>query len=452
MEREDEDLAALLTADDATAAGFLRLLVHPADVVEALRTVERDRWAALLQLIDDEEERAEVVTLLDEDERDDLVDGLTPEQLTELLVEMDSDDAADLVGELEADERSDALAGLPAAERAQVEALLAYPEDSAGGIMQLEVARIDASATVGAAIARVREMNDDGYDVLRVYVTTQDGKVTGSINLIDLLLHDDAAPVSKVVEPLVASVTPLVDQEEVAELFRKYDLVVLPVVDDDSKLLGRIVFDDIVDVLTEEHEEDALRQAGTDVEELLYRDRALPIAKVRLPWISVNLFGSLISATLIHAYEPVLQKAILIASFVPVITAMGGNVGTQSAIILTRGFATGRLDDSDVPRTLFKELRVGLIMGALCGMLVGAIAALGFGGGSVYLGFVVGTSMLAAMTLAAVVGTSAPAMLKRVGADPAIASGPLVTTLNDIVGIVIYMSFAILFLEQIRAV
>ncbi|MFZ9887290.1 MAG: magnesium transporter [Myxococcota bacterium] len=449
---DSDDLVAVLRGDDLSCAAFLRLLRHPADIVEAMRELEADEWPRVLRLLDGDETRAEVVSLLEDGETEELVEHLGTEDFGALLRQMDSDDAADFLAELGPEEQRAALFSLDADERKDVETLLRFPDDSAGGIMQVERAEVSDSATINQAIEMVRALVNDGIEIHRVYVSDQERRLIGSVDLVDLLLHHGDEPIAKYIEPLVARVTPLLDQEEVAALFRKYDLVTLPVVDDDGRMIGRIVHDDIVDVLHEEAEEDVLRLAGTDAEELLYRDRALPIAKVRLPWLAVNLLGSLLSAALLSLYEPVLEQVIIIAVFVPVITAMGGNVGTQSATILTRGFATGRLDLSDVPRLALKELRVGLIMGCLCGFAVGTIAAVFFDAGRGYLGVVVGLAMVSAMTAAAVVGALAPAALKRLDIDPAIASGPFVTTANDIVGIVIYMSTALLFLEQLKSV
>lgn len=447
---DSDDLRAVLRGDDVSCRVFLRLVSHPADIVEAMRWVDAEEWPRILRLLDDDETRAEVVALLEEGETEELVEHLTADEFGPLLRQMDSDDAADFLAELDPEEQREALESLDADERRDVESLLSYPDDSAGGIMQVERVEVPESATINESIEKVRALVDDGVEIHRVYVADERGLLSGYVELVSLLLHHGDEPIAKYIEPIVAKVTPLVDQEEVAALFRKYDLVSLPVVDENGRMLGRIVHDDIVDVLQEEADEDLLRFAGTDAEELLYRDRALPIARVRLPWLAVNLLGSLMSATLISLYEPILTQAIVIAAFVPVITAMGGNVGTQSATILTRGLATGRLDLSDVPRLAFKELRVGLIMGALCGLTVGAIAALFFDDGKGYLGLVVGLAMISAMTVAAVVGALAPAAMERFGIDPAIASGPFVTTANDIVGIVIYMSTALLFLDQLK--
>jgi magnesium transporter len=456
MDQDEADLLAVLEGDDGTAQAFLRLVKHPADIVESLRVVDIDQWPRLLNLLADDETRAGVLAEVDEDEREELLEVLPDEQIPALLVEMESDDAADLVGYLEPEERTAALSALPEEDRREIEELLTSGEETAGGIMQLERADVNADATIQATIERVRELHEDeGIQVHRVYVVDDNNKLLGSLSLVDLVLHHGDEPVGKFLEAPLATVTPDVDQEEVAEIFRKYDLVVLPVVDHDGRLLGRISFDDIVDVLADEAEEDALLAAGIDTgnadpEEVLYGDAATRIALLRLPWIGVNLIGSLISAALLHLYEPVIEQAVLIASFIPVITAMGGNVGTQSATILTRGLATGRIEIRDLPRTVFRELRVGLVMGLLCGVLVGVIAAFLFGEGRVALGVVVGSAMISAMTTAAVVGAIAPAAMERFGVDPAIASGPFVTTANDVIGIVIYMSTALLFLEQIR--
>jgi magnesium transporter len=447
---DSDDIRAMLRSDDASTQAFLRLISHPADIAEVLRDVEPEEWPRVLELIEDEENRAEVVAQLSDAETEALVEHLTPEQIGVLLREMESDDAADLVGELEPAEQEEVLQKLDAEDRAEVEMLLEFPEDSAGGIMQAERAQVPETATVAETIGAVRDLVDDGVEVHRVYVVDTEDRLVGSVDLVSLLLHDADEPLAKFLEPPLATTTPLVDQEEVAQIFRKYDMITLPVVDEDGRLLGRIVHDDIVDVLDEEAEEDALRMAGTDAEELLYRDKALSIARVRLPWLAVNLVGLLGASLLLKRYGVALEEVwVLVSVFLPAIMAMGGNVGTQSATILIRGIATGRVDDDDVFRTIFRELRVGLVMGAVCGIGTGAVATV-MADGKAAMGVVVGVGMAAAMTGAAVLGSLAPALMKRAGIDPAIASGPLVTTTNDIFGIVIYLTTAVLFLEQLK--
>jgi len=446
---DNDDLEAVLLADDATAGAFLRLLPHPADVVEALRVVDVKQWPRLLRLVPDDSERAEAVAILEEDERALLLDLLDAGEIGTLIKNLDSDDATDVLEELEPSEQKEALAALPAEERAQVEELLRYEPDTAGGIMQIERAQVRRAQTVDDAIACVRGLVEDDIQVHSVYVVDDEERLVGMVDIAALLMHKPETPIGKILEPVVAKVLPDVDQEEVAKLFKKYGMYSLPVVDKEGRMLGRILHDDVIDVVVEEAEEDALRQAGTSSEELLYRDKALSIARVRLPWLIVTLCGSLVSAKMIHLFAGVLETAVILAAFVPVVTAMGGNVGSQSATILTRGLATGRIDLSDLGSVVFRELRVGLAMGAVCGSVVGVVAALFFSNGHYALGLVVFVAMVAAMTVAATVGSLAPAFMQRAGVDPAIASGPFVTTANDSIGIVIYLTTALLFLERL---
>ncbi len=446
---DSDDLEAVLLADDATAQAFLRLLPHPADVVEALRAVEVKQWPRLLRLVGDDTERAETVALLEEDERGRLLELLEPEEIGQLIRNLDSDDATDVLEDLTPSDQKEALLSLLPAERAQVEELLRYEPDTAGGIMQVERAQVRQAETVDDAVARVRALVEDDIQVHVVYVVDDLERLTGVVEIAQLLLHRRDKKISELVEPPLAKVLPDVDQEQVARLFKKYGMFSLPVVDKEGRLLGRILHDDVIDVVVEEAEEDALKQAGTSVEELLYRDRVFAIARVRLPWLIVTLMGSMVSAKLIHLFSGVLSASIVLASFVPVVTAMGGNVGSQSATILTRGLATGRVDLSDLFKTVMRELRVGLVMGIICGGLVGVIAALFFSEGRPVLGLITFVAMVCAMTVAATVGTLAPAIMKRAGIDPAIASGPFVTTANDSIGIVIYLSTALFFLDRL---
>ena len=447
---DSDDLEAVLRGDDAIATTFLRLLPHPADVVEALRVVDIREWPRLLRLVADEVERAEIVSLLEESERAALLGLLEPDEIGRLVRNLETDDAADVIEELPPQEQREALQSLQPAERAQVEELLQFAPDTAGGIMQIERAQVRKDASLQDAINCVRALVEEDIAIHGVYVVDDDERLVGISEVAQLLLNKPDRPVGELMEPPVVKVTPDVDQEQVAALFKKYSAVSVPVVDREGRMLGRILYDDIIHVLAEEAEEDALRQGGTSTEELLYRDRVLPIARVRLPWLFTTLLGSLGSATLIYLFASVLEQAVMLAAFVPVITAMGGNVGTQSATILTRGMATGRVHLSDISTILFREFRVGLLMGALCGAVVGVIGTFLFARGKPMLGVVVFLAMVAGMTAAASVGTLAPAFMKKFGIDPAIAAGPFVTTANDIVGIIIYLSTALLFLDFLQ--
>ena len=237
------------------------------------------------------------------------------------------------------------------------------------------------------------------------------------------------------------------DQEEVADLVAKYNILAIPVVDDQGKLLGLITVDDVIDVMRDEATEDILRMAGTTEEEMLLGYNSLRIARLRLPWLLTTLVGGVVTGSLMWYFKATLQQAIMLISFIPVITGMGGNVGSQTSTILVRGFATGRVDFSMLRRIFLKELRVGLIMGIVCGLTIATVATVWHH--NPYFGIVVGVAMVNAITLAACMGVVVTAFFKKVGIDPAIASSPIVQTVNDITGILIYFSTATLFLPYL---
>lgn len=418
---------------------YFASLPYPADITEYFRQFEPAQWPQLLKLIEDREKRAQVVAEINEADREDLLARLQPEEIAELICEMESDDAADIIAKLPLSSRYETLYRLPIPERHQILELLGYPEDSAGGIMQIELARVQDTAPVSDAILRVRELIEDDVEVLAVWVVDKQDCLVGSVDLADLLIHKSTQIVKSFMKTDMICVRPLINQKEVAQLFKKYDLLTLPVVDDENHLIGRISIDDIVDVLTEEAEEDALRMAGTSVQELAHPDQVFSTARIRLPWLAVALLCSLISASLLRLFQPLLEQMVVIYAFLPVIMAMGGNVGTQSSTILIRSLATGKSDLSDIPRMLFKEIRVGLIMGLFYGTCAGFVATFLLSSQNYILGFVVLISMVIAMITAAALGVLAPALLKKLSVDPAIAAGPFVTTLNDITGILIYI-------------
>jgi len=237
------------------------------------------------------------------------------------------------------------------------------------------------------------------------------------------------------------------DQEEVAELVAKYNILAIPVVDEHGKLMGLITVDDVIDVMRDEATEDLLRMAGTSEEELLYGNKSFHIARLRLPWLLTTLFGGVITGSLMWYFKATLEQALMLISFIPVITGMGGNVGGQTSTIMVRGFATGRIDFSVLKQVFFKELRVGLIMGTVCGLVIAAVALVWHQ--NLYLGLVVGLAMAIAISVAACMGVLVSSFFKKIGIDPAIASSPFVQTVNDITGILIYFTTATLFLAHL---
>jgi len=445
-----EELVELLNKDDATIRDHIKSIVHTADINELFRQIDINEWPRLLRLIDDDEVRAAVVFGFDRDEWKKLLPLLTPQEIADVIKELETDDAADLLADVPVTKRIEALHLLSQKERRQVQQLLRYPEDSAGGIMQLELALVTENATITDAIKIVRELVEEDVEVLSVLVVDHHRRLVGTLALVDLLLNKATTVVSTIMDKDFVSVKPLVDQEEVAAIFKKYDLLTLPVVDDNGRVLGRIVVDDVVDVVSEEADEDALHMAGTSSQELLYQSAVLATARVRLPWLGVALICSLGSALLVHLFESTVEQAVIVISFIPVITAMGGNVGTQSATLLIRGFGTGKFDLSNVPTFLYKEIRVGILMGIVYGIFTGLVATIFLSSFNIYLGLVVFIAMVIGMVTAVILGVIAPSLLKRLNFDPAIASGPFVTTLNDIAGILIYMLICTAFITKLH--
>jgi magnesium transporter len=434
-----ERFSALLAVDDDH--GFLQALedVPAADVAEVIRNLDDEKIAKLFKTLP-EEFSAAVLVEIGEDIREDVLELLTPHEIAEVVEEMDSDDAADIFSELEEERAGEVAELLEAEDRAEIAQLLAYPEDSAGGIMQLEVVSVGLERTVARAIEKIRlAFPDVGEDFHFVYVTDDEGRLVGKVPLPRLLISRADAEIRSLLDDDVHAVFADLDQEEVAQIFRKYDLPSVPVVDHENRLLGRITVDDILDVIQEEAAEDYSRLAGTDDEE--FREESIyRKAGLRLPWLVTGLGGGLLSAFVLSRFEVRLESLIALAFFVPVITAMGGNVAIQSSAVMVRGLAVGQVTGRDAVRRLGREVGVSIITGMICAGLVFLAAWLWWG--DLRLGIVVGSAMLAVILISTSVGAFVPLTLSRVKIDPALATGPFVTTSNDILGILIYMGMA----------
>jgi magnesium transporter len=279
-------------------------------------------------------------------------------------------------------------------------------------------------------------------------VVNEAKQLVGVLSLRQLLTVQPSKKLSDIMITDVFSVRTDMDQEEVARIVEKYNILAIPVVDEMNSLKGIITVDDIIDVIRQEATEDIYKMAGASEEELLYGYKAFKIARLRLPWLLVNLFGGVATGYLMWVFKVTLKEVIALITFIPVITGMGGNVGGQSATIMVRGFATGRIDFTMMRQVFFKEVRVGMIMGSVCGFTIGLVAW--FWHGNPYLGVVVGLAMVVAMIVAASMGVIAPAAFKRLGIDPAIASTPFVQTANDITGILIYFAMATGFIGLLK--
>ena len=436
------DLEELVESGDLEALDRFISMLHPADLAALFGFLPKAHWPQVISRLS----IARVSDLMEElpdHLRDDLAEHLKPAQLTEAIEEMASDDAADVLADLPEPLARDLIEALPEEDRLEVETLLKYPEDTAGGLMQVELVSVPETATVDQTIEAVRANADEVSTFHFVYVVDDEQRLVGVLNLGALLLAPPDRAISELVKRNVHTVNPEVDQENVAQMFRRYDLVALPVVDERGRLLGRILHDDAADVLEEEADEDIMHMAGatTQEPELVYTDQVLKIAGVRLPWLLATLAGLTVPALLVWAFQMSFPEMIALVPFIPVIGAMGGNVGSQSSTIVVRGFATGRVDVHNLGRFLIKELMIGLLMGVACGLLAGVVAILWRG--NPLLALTVAVSMLAAMMTAALLGVLVPYLFRSLRIDPAIAAGPLVTTINDSTAIGIYYVVAL---------
>jgi magnesium transporter len=427
---------------------ILNILVgnHAADIANIIRNLSDEHSKYVFSLLD-ADTASDVVMELDDVSREKLVSELQHDRLSEIVDEMDSDDATDLVAELPQDVAEYVLESIDKADSEEVKELLRHEEDTAGGIMALEFVSVSEDDTVDEAIKEIRAKAEEVGEVYNVYVVDHSGKLVGVLPLKKLILARSNQKVKNIMNKDVISVPTDLDQEEVANLFRRYNLVSVPVVDRLGNLVGRITVDDVVDVMEEEASEDIQKMAGLTDEEEIRETSALKISMIRLPWLLIAFVGEMFSALVLYNFEASLNQIFIAALFIPLMMAMGGNSGMQSATIVVRGLALGELNPADTFQRLKKEFRVSLVNGLVCGGLLFAVVTLF---GQPRFGIILGFVMLLVILNASFVGASVPLVLKRIGVDPAIATGPFITTSNDVIGLFIYLGLTTLALQFIK--
>ena len=417
---------------------------HPGDLLELLDALDDEGMEKLLALLTDEEAAA-LILEMEQFEQASLFRLLSSGRASAILREMPSDDAVDLLGEL-SPERKAELLEMADEDYDEFSALLKYPEESAGGIMTTEFISLPAELPVEEAIARLREIAPDAETIYYVFVVDEENGLSGVLSLRDLIAAPDGTSLRSIMRRNVISVNVATDQEEAARVVARYDLLAVPVVDDENRLLGIITVDDVIDVLEQEATEDIYRLAGAGE----VAGAELPVHRIawhRAPWLVICLLGGLLSGSIIGIFEDTLKSILVLAVFIPVIMDMGGNVSTQSSTIFVRGIATGEIGITGMWRYFAREIKVGLFMGVLFGLLIAFSAYLWRG--SPVLGLVVGISMFATVSLATLIGSLVPIVFHKLNIDPAITSGPLVTTIKDITGLLIYFGMATLFLDYL---
>ena len=421
--------------------------MHPADTAMAIRHLSSSKEKReVFELVRGESKRGQVLSELDGDSIQEVLVDLLHSDVAWLLKDLGPDDVAYILGFLPDERAKEILALMRAEDSTEIADILKYEKDTAGGIMTTEFFSLSEDETAQEAIHQLQQATDAEM-VFYIYVTDKEDHLVGVLSLRQVLTVPPATPLKNIMTRDVMSVTVDMDQEEVARQVASYNLLAIPVVEKDGTLAGIITVDDIVDVIREEATEDMLKMAGTIEEDTVSKSSSLGAAKLRLPWLFTNLVGSLLSGAILWYFRYTLQEVVAIVSFIPVIAAMGGNVGLQSSTLIIRGLATGQVESSDIWTVLFRETKVGLIMGLACGVL---LTVVGWGLHQGILGVVVGTSLVMAFFVSTSMATVMPILLKRMKVDPAIAAGPFVTTVNDITGITIYLTLASIFLDHLR--
>ena len=419
---------------------------HPADMAWVYRHLTEEERAAVFVTIAKLESVGVFLSELDDRLVTDLAKELPPQQMAEIMADMPSDDAVDLLEVLPDLIADEIRSHMEQKDRDEVEELLRYDPESAGGLMSPDFMYMDEDLTAGDAIRSIQKKSETKEMVFYLYLIHGDHKLSGVVSLRELLMHPAERRLKDIMNPNVISVTTDTDQGEVAHVVSKYDFLAVPVVDSNYTLVGIVTVDDIIDVIREEASEDFLQMAGAGKDREILLKSTRESAFIRAPWLFASWIGGIAAMLIIGAFEEELSKVIALASFIPIVIGMGGNIATQSSTIIVRGIATGRVNFDEAHKVVFKEMRVGLILGLIYGLFLGVIAYLGFRAPAL-LGVVVGISIFFCMVMSATLGTVIPLILKRFDIDAAIATGPFVTTSIDILGVLMYFWIAKFFLN-----
>ncbi|MCJ7687396.1 MAG: magnesium transporter [Desulfobacteraceae bacterium] len=438
-----DEVKGLIDQENSIALKRLVDQMRAADVADLIEHLSLDEGLFIFRLLEPDG-AGKVLVEIESPVRERLVKDLDNKAISQIVEELDSDDAADLVGDLPADRAREVIESVGDEVSGELEKLLPYPDDTAGGIMALEFVAVKADTTVRDAIESIREKREEVENLYSIWVTDAFERLVGVISLKDLVLEPPDKEISEIMNPEVISVNAKTDQEEVVNLVRRYDLVNIPVVDDFHRLVGRITHDDIIDVIEDEVDEDFSLMAGV-IDQEITEESSMKISRARLPWLIAALFGGVFAALVIHQFASSLEKVIALTFFFPVIMAMGGNTGIQASTVIVRGLATGDISLVNTGKRLWMEMRVALINGIICGLILGLIV--GFWLGDYRLGFIVTLALILIILIAGVIGSAVPLALKKFNIDPALAAGPFVTTSNDILSLFIYLGLVTIFLR-----
>ncbi len=427
LETDDEALIALLSEYHASEIAIL---------FDNLSPEARERIVNILPL----EIATEVISEMDvELHPEKLLNNLHPEKRTEIVEEMDYDDAADIISLLSEEHQNEILEGIDKDDASSIRTLLTYDEDTAGGLMNTQVLKVNSSLTKKEALEEIIRLSEEMEEFYTINVVDNANHLVGIVSLKDIIKSKYSVHIRELVKDDFVFVKANTDQEEVAKLLSQYNLTSIPVVDDEMHLLGRITFDDVMDVLQEENTEDMLKISGVSEDEELSGNWKEAV-KSRLPWLILNLGTAFLAVSVIRYFEPTIAKLVILSGYMTMIAGMGGNAATQALAVTVRRISLNDLTDAQAYRTVLKEFTVGLINGAVTGFIVFLFAV--FYDAQPLLGLVVFLAMTGNLLIAGVTGSSIPLFLKRVGIDPAIASSIIITTFTDVFGFMLLLGLA----------
>jgi magnesium transporter len=435
-----ESIASYIENGNDNALSELFEEVHYADVAEILEEISFEEAVYIIKLLDSET-TSDILMELDEDIREKIFEQLTTKEIAEEVEELDTDDAADIIAELPEERQEAVMAQIEDEEHVkEIEELLSYDEDSAGGLMAKELVKVNENWTVLKCVKEMRAQAEEVTRVHSIYVVDDNGKLKGRLSLKDLLITSTRASISEVYIPKVDFVNVHNEAEDVANIMRKYDLEAIPVVDDNNVLVGRITIDDIVDVIKEEADKDYQMAAGL-TQDVDSDDSILQLTKARLPWLFLGLLGGIGAALIMGGFDEMLQDYKTLFFFTPLIAAMAGNVGVQSSAIIVQGLANDDVKGS-VNKRLIKEMLLAALNGILLAIVLFFFVWFTQGENAFNTALAISISLVLVIIVAGLIGTFIPLFLDKRGIDPAIATGPFITTSNDIFGILIYFWIA----------
>jgi magnesium transporter len=447
-----EEVRRLLEEGRRHEAVALIAPLLPPDQAEIFEDLSIEDQIRLLRVIE-ARSAANIMEELDDDAAANLAENLDVAALVRVLDEMEPDEAADLLGDLTPELRQQSLAQL--SDQAEIRSLLRYPDDTAGGLMTSEYYVFPEETAVGEIFDHIRSQPIQDEEIPYVYAVDGEGRLTGIARLADLIRAHHELPLLAIVDPQFVSIDAEADQEIASQLLNRYDLLALPVIDTQGRLLGVITVDDAIAALEEEATEDIYKSAGilstrdnqSVKSDLMVRGPIWRSWMVRIPFLLVTMIGGILAGGVIGVFEEALEAVVVLAFFIPIVMGMGGNSSTQSVGIFIRGYVLGQIDPKDFGKHLLREIGVGLGLGLILGVIAGGAATLWQGNSMI--GLVVGLSLACTITLATGLGFLVPLLMNKLGIDPAVASEPIITTINDFTGMMIYFLFATLFMSSL---